>query len=140
MCTFIIFSDLWRHFLTRSIVRPEKVANKICFIYSIHVEIGGLKHAGWRKITRFCFDEHSYTEFAEKCSRIEDGFISFFVISFSFISNMSSFLRGSLPLLIIIFLVFLSIILTSFSSKIANHPLSQNNPIDTNTCFKSGKR
>ena len=66
-------------------------------------------------------------------------FYFFSVISFSFIPNINSFVRGSLPPLIIILSLFLSIIMTYLSSKIAKHTLSQNDPIDTNACFKSKK-
>ena len=65
--------------------------------------------------------------------------VFFSVVSFSFIPNINSFVRGSLPPLIIILSLFLSIIMTYLSSKIAKHPLSQNDPIDTNACFKSKK-
>ena len=99
MCPFTVCYDLGRYFLTRSTVRPGKVTNKFCFISSIHVEIGGLKYAWWRKIARFFFGEHSYTEFTENCSRIRDGFIFFYVVSFSFIYNINSFVRVGFYLL-----------------------------------------
>ena len=142
MWPFTVCSYLGRYFLTRYNIRPEKVAKKFCFVASVHVEIGGMKHAWWSKIARFYFGEHSYTEFVENCSRIGDGFIYFYdhsytefaencsrigdgfiflsVISFSFISNINSFVSGSLSPLIINIFVFLSIIMTSFSSKNPN--------------------
>ena len=83
MCPFTVCFDLGRYLLTRSTVRPGKVSKKFCFITSIHVEIGGLKHAWWRKIARFYFDKHAYTEFSEICSIIGDGFI--FFLSFHFL-------------------------------------------------------
>ena len=53
MRPFTICSDLGRYLLTMFTVRPGNFAKKFCFISSIHVEIGGLKHAWWRKIARF---------------------------------------------------------------------------------------
>ena len=117
MFPFTVCPDLGRYSLTRSTVNPEKVANKVWFIASIHVEIGGLKHALWGKVARFCFDDISYTEFSENCSRIGDGFIYFSVSYFSFIFNINIFVKGSIPSFVIIFFVFLSIVLAYFPSK-----------------------
>ena len=77
MWPFTICSDLGRYLLTRSNVSPGKVSKKFCFIASIHVKIGGTKHSWWRKIARFCFDDHSYAEFAENFPIIGYGFIFF---------------------------------------------------------------
>ena len=120
MWPFTVCSYLGRYFLTRYNVRPEKVAKKFCFVASIHVEIGGMKHAWWREIARFCFNEHSYTKFSENCSIIGGGYIYSSFISFPFISNINSFVSGSLSPIIITLFVFLSIIMTSFSSKNPN--------------------
>ena len=65
--------------------------------------------------------------------------ISFSVISFLFISNINSFVKGSPTPIIIFFRLFVHNYDLFFIKK-SKHPLSHNSPINNNACFKSWKR